>query len=164
MTVRDNVLPALNRARAIIERLGFRRTAVTIRRRTWAGTRVGDTAGQNPGYTDVNTVLTPTPKVALMSPFAAQMAGIMTSAGNNEDRYFEISGITPSFVDPTDGLTKGYTPAQLKQLVTAGALNQQIDFMLTGDDGVARPTTLVLQDFTKPFGYKLTVRLQFRDV
>lgn len=163
MSVRDNVLPALNRARGIIANLGFRRTAVVIRRRVWAGTRRGDKNGQTPGYADTLTTISPTPKVVLMPPFAAQQSGVMTSEGYSEDRYIKITSITPQFVDPKDGLTKGYTPTQLRQMVTPGVANEQIDFMLTGDDGVQRPATLVAMDFSKPFGYELTLRLQSSD-
>lgn len=164
MSVRDNVLPALNRARGIIERLGFRRTAVRIRQRTWAGTRIADANGQNPGYADVTTTLTPAPRVKMMTAYQQQMAGLMSAGGDTEDRYFVIGGVTPQFVDPADGLTKGYTPGQLRQLLTPGTQNVQIDIILTGDDGQDRACKLVLSDFTKPFGYELTVRLRARDV
>ncbi len=82
MAVRDNVLPALNRAWRKIASLGFQRTSVMIRVRTWAGARVGDNAGQSPGFADVLTPISPTPSVSMMSPYAVQMAGIMTSAGD----------------------------------------------------------------------------------
>lgn len=163
MSVRDRILPALAKANAIIASLGLQRTAVTIRLRTWAGARVGDDGGQNPRYVDVLTPITPTPSVSMMSPYAMQMAGIMTSAGDVEDRYLKIGDITPQYTDPTTGLRLGYTPQQLKQLITPGTRNQEVAFILTGDDGVPRTATLVITDFTDPFEYTLTVRLRAND-
>jgi hypothetical protein len=163
MSVRDRILPVVDRARAKIAQLGLRRYRAIIRRRTWAGRTVGDTAGQNPGFTNTDVELTPTPKVELLSPVGAQMAGIIPSGGSIEDRYFKISGITPQYSTPTGARAGGYTPADLKLAIPAGVQNQEVLVVLVGDDGKERPCTLVLQDFSKPFRYELTVRLKHRD-
>jgi hypothetical protein len=106
MSVRDRILPVVDRARAKIAQLGLRRYRVIIRRRTWAGRTVGDTAGQNSGFTNTDLELAPTPKVELLSPAGAQLAGIIPSGGSIEDRYFKISGITPQYSTPTAKLAE----------------------------------------------------------
>jgi hypothetical protein len=163
MTVRDNVLSPLSKAWQKIADLGFQRTHVAIRVRTWAGTRVGDDGGQTPRYTDAVAQITSTPTVSPMSPYAAQMAGIMTSAGDVKDRYYKIDDIMPQFIDRVTGLPLGFTPQQLDQLAAPGVRNVEAVFVLTGDDGVPRTATLVTVDFTDPFAYSLVVRLRDND-
>lgn len=162
MSVRDSVLPVIDRARGIVAGLGFRRVAVTLRRRTWAGSRIGDADGQSPGYTDVVTPIVPTPRVRFLS--AKEMGATMMQAGDYEDRYALITSVTPQYTDPADGAVKGFSPDQLRELVTPGVTNVDVAVMLTGDDGKPIACKVVSTDFTKPFRYEITVRLKARDV
>lgn len=163
MSVRDKVLPAINKAGAIVDALGFKRTTLKIRQRTWSGTKLGDTGGQSPGYADVDLTITPRPRVSMVPPYETQMAGLMQSGGSPEDRYFKLEGLVPQFTDPADNTVKGYTPGQLRPSVAPGVRNVEIIYVLIGDDGQERACTLVASDFTQPFKYELTLRLRTRD-
>jgi hypothetical protein len=155
MSVRDRILPVIDRTRGKIASLGLRRYTVVIRRRRWSGARVGDGTATN-----TDTVLTPTPKVTEL-PANALGPGILTSGGTIEDRYFAIERITPSYIDPRDGQRKGYQPGELR--LSATAPNEEVLVLLIGDDGRERACTLVSQDFSKPFRYQLVIRLKRRD-
>lgn len=104
-TTRDRVLPNMQRARQIIERIGFRRyRTVTIRVRTYPSGERGE------GRAEVeNLVLSPAPKVRVV-----RTAQEVTSGGEIEIGDYVISKITPRFYDAAKELWGGYYPtAQL---------------------------------------------------
>ncbi len=142
MTVRDRVLPPVNRARGIIENLGFRRYTVTIRTRTWSGPR-----RQEGTATNVDLVLAPSPKVAELA-----LREVLGSGGRFEAGDLRITRITPQWTDGTG--THGYTPAQLNP--PAGPL-QDVRVVLVGDDGT-KVCTIVEGSFDGALGYGLVVR------
>lgn len=57
--LRIDLIPVVDAGRTLVDSLGFRQRTVTLRVRTWAGGRPGSGS-----HTDVDTVLTPRPKVA----------------------------------------------------------------------------------------------------
>lgn len=152
MSVRDSILPAIDAAQAVIASLGLQRFAVTLRRRSWSGTRIGDGTPTNQ-----DIVLSPTPTVEFKSPFREQMTGIMTSGGTIRDRYYQISDITPQYTK-LDGSIGGYTPAQLRLEVPSELSNVEAVVVLVGDDGVARECKQVIFEDSDPFGYSMVVQ------
>jgi len=151
MSVRDNVLPPLDAARAVIAGLGLRRFSVTLRRRVWSGATIG--AGTP---TNFDIVLTPTPKVRFKSPFARQMEAIFAAGGKIEDRYFLIDKITPFY--NVNGVTGGYTPDQLQMKVGPDLQNVEPIVVLVGDDGLAKECTQVLFEEDRAFGHSMVVQ------
>jgi hypothetical protein len=150
MSVRDRILPVLDRARATIASLGLRRYRVILRRRVWSGRRAGEGTSE-----DVDQVILPAPKVVLLPPQAVE--AIVPSGGTIEDRYFKVTRITPRFTG-RDGRPGGHAPDELR-LFSRGA-NEEVFVVLIGDDGRERICTLVAQDFSRPFRYELVVRLR----
>lgn len=144
MGFREDLLPVFNELRDLPNDFGLNRYAVKVRVRTYQST-IGDT--DNPVVND--TAIEPRPKVELQSPNANQMSGNMMSGGTVFDRYFKVSSITPKHS------AGGYTPQQLKPAISP---NQDLCYVLTGDDGVDIECTLVEWDFSGAFGYKLTLQ------
>jgi hypothetical protein len=156
MSIRDNALPKFDKARTKIAALGLRRFAVILRRRTWSGSRIGEGTPTN-----LDIVLTPAPSVRLKSPFAAQMSGVLASGGSIRDRFYEVSKITPAYVDRA-GNAGGYSPAQLRMRVGPDLKNVEPVVVLIGDDGVARECTQVIFEDDRSFGYSMTLQEQDR--
>jgi hypothetical protein len=154
MSIRDNALPKFNKARAKIAALGLRRFAVILRRRTWSGTRIGEGTPTN-----LDIVITPAPAVHFQSPFADQMAGVLTAGGSIRDRYYLVDKITPAYVDRA-GVAGGYTPAQLRMRVGPDLKNVEPVVVLVGDDGVGRECTQMIFEDDKSFGYSMTLQEQ----
>ncbi len=155
MALRDSLLPVAELGSKLAQQFGLHRYTVTIHTRTWptAVGGVGETPVISPSVT-----ISPTPKVAVLSPVAAQQMGIMMSGGTVEDRLFKITGITPAYVK--NGVPGGYTPAQIAP-TTANPL-VDIAVILLGDDGIAMECSIVGREFDKPFGYTLIVREKHR--
>ena len=107
MTTRDEVLPDLDEARAIIAGEGLRRYSVTIRVRTWSAGRIGGGTATN-----ADLVLSPAPRVRVLSS-----REIAASGGTYEEGDYRIDKITPAYSAPTTG---GYTPAKLKPIPATG--------------------------------------------
>src|SRR4051794_40500802 len=122
MSVRDVVLPALDKARAKIAAIGLRRYRVIIRRRAWSGASVGQ-------GTEVVTDLELSPRPE--TSFEDGRGQVAESAGTISDRDIEIASITPAY--SVNGVTGGYTPAQLNP--KANGRNEEIVVVLIGDDG-----------------------------
>lgn len=142
MTVRDNILPLLNNARTKLVALGgvcYRTNAVTIRRRVWSGSRVGEGS-----VTNTDLVITPRPRVEDVS--GREIAG---SGGTYQDGDIKIHKITPAY---SGG---GYTPAQLYPAVTTD--NEEIVVVLVGSAGTTI-CTIVDVKFDAALGYQLVVR------
>jgi hypothetical protein len=144
VTVRDNILPILDNARGIVANLGLRRYSVTIRRRTWSGSKPGLGIATND-----DLVLTPTPRVRLVS--AREIA---SSGGTYQEGDFRIDRITPRFTSPTVG---GYTPEQIKPAITDPA--DDLVVVLAGDEQLVKICTHVGPvAFDRAFGYSQVVR------
>lgn len=94
LTTRDRVLPALDRARAKLDALGFRAYEVTVRTRTWSGDYVGDGVA-----TDADLVLAPNYRVRDVS--AREIAA---SAGTLRQGDLSIARITPAHAIPRGAL------------------------------------------------------------
>lgn len=142
MSDRDEILPDIDEVRSEIQSMGFRRYSVTVRRRVWSGTRVGDGVATN-----TDRVLTPAPKVRQLT--AQQVA---SSGGTYEQGDYLIDKITPQYTTPTAG---GNTPAQLE--LTTTAENEDLVVVLVGDDGT-HVCTVVKTKFDRPFSYSMVVR------
>lgn len=141
-TLRDQLLSVVDQLRYLPAQFGVRRYTVTLRTRTWSG----DAPGRGTP-TDVDTVLTPTPRVSVMSTDE-----IAASGGTYREGDFVINAITPRYTSPTTG---GYTPAQLNLRPTAA--NQDVTVILTGDEGTVECDVVQLW-FQRPFTYHLVVR------
>lgn len=152
MTLRDTLLPIADLGNKLSAQFGLSRYAVSVRTRTWKGD-IGDAVA---GYTDVLLVMVPPPDVTVMSPFSQQLAGIMMAGGTVEDRYFKIDSLTPQYKDALGNVLGGFTPAQLDP--PALDVKTEINYLLTGDDGITIECNVVLRDFTDPFGYQIIVR------
>lgn len=144
MTVRDGILPIIDNARGIIANLGLRRYTATIRRRTWPGGRPGSGNAVN---TDL--VITPTPRVRVVS--AREIA---SSGGTYQEGDYRIDRITPRYTGATSG---GYTPEQLKPVITAA--DEDVVVVLAGDEQLVKVCAFVGPVmFDRAFGYSLVVR------
>jgi hypothetical protein len=151
MSIRDNALPKFDKARTKIAALGLRRFQVILRRRVWSGSRVGEGTPTNQ-----DMVLTPTPRVRFMSPFAKQMEYIVTSGGKIQDRYYKIDKITPAFTSGV--ITGGYSSRELNMAVGPDLKNVEPVVILIGDDGMARACEQILLEDDRSFGYSMTVQ------
>jgi hypothetical protein len=153
MSVRDTILPVIDRARAKVASLGLRRYRVFIRRRAWSGPRATE------GTATVEDIeILPTPKVTVASPYMAQKQGIAMSGGTVEDREFLIEGITPFYDNGT--ITGGYKPEDLD--IKPRSRTEEVLVVLLGDDGIQHECTLSQKDFDGAFGYTLAARLRRR--
>lgn len=140
-TVRDKVLPAIDKACTIIARLGLRRYAVTVRRRAWSSGRVGEGT-----TTDTDLTITPAPRVREVSAYQ-----IFQSNGTLRTGDFTIDKITPRYTAPTTG---GYQPSQIDLQPTSAA--EEVLILLAGDEGTFE-CTVVEKYFDRAFGYRLVV-------
>lgn len=152
MSLRDDLLPVVDLGNQLAQDFGLSRFAVTIRRRTWSGTRIGDGTPTNQ-----DLVMSPPPTVTFKSPFREQMTAIMASGGTIRDRYYEISDITPAYTN-ADGSTAGYTPEQLRLTVGPDLGTVECVVVLVGDDGMARECKQVIFEDGDPFAYSMIVQ------
>lgn len=106
-----------DRMRGLPQRLDERPTTVKVRTRTWASGRTGDTSGP---VTDVDLLLTPTPRVREVSS-----SEIASSAGRYAVGDFKVGPVTPVH---TGG---GYTEAQLAP--TTDESGVEVFYVLTGN-------------------------------
>lgn len=94
MTLRDDLVPVVDQARAILEGLGLRVHPVVVRRRTWSGGAPGRGT-----VTDAELTLEPRPRVSTALPRWASRP-----AGWTEDHDLVV-----------DRLSLTYTRAQLEE-------------------------------------------------
>lgn len=151
MALRDDLLPVADLGSQLARDFGLSRYAVSVRVRTWNGD-IGDVAA---GFTDSTMPIDPPPSVNVMSPLQAQIAGIMMAAGTVEDLYWKLEDITPQYLDAHGSIIGGFTPAQLFPPVGP---NQELEYILTGDDGVPFSCTVVEKEFDDPFEYNVILR------
>lgn len=117
----------------------IRTNQLTIRTRTWSGSFVGDGTA-----TDVDLVLPPRYKVRHVL-----MKEVFGSGG-----AYETSDVLVDHITPYDGVSAGYTPAQLRPVVTAQ--NVQVLYLILGEHG--GEYSLVECRTYRPFTYQLVLR------
>ena len=139
MSLRDELLPVVNDARALVDELGLRLFDVRVEVRAWSGPRVGSGV-----LTTLSTLsLDPRPRVRDVSAREVASSGGTLRSGDRR-----ITGITPAH---TGG---GYTPEQLRPAITGP---QERVYVLTGADGTSE-WELVDASFDRPFGHELVLR------
>lgn len=144
MTVRDKVLKPLEKARAKIDKIGFRRYAVALNSRTWSGTEVSEGTP-----TDAPLVaFAPAPRVRLVS-----LREVAASGGTYRDGDFRIDRVTPAYANragfvvangsgsvatqmliPPSGVTHGRFPCVV-QIAADGGPGTGAQFVLSTDGG-----------------------------
>lgn len=145
MSLRDDLLPALNDARTICDDLGLRQNAVDVIVRTWTSGRVGSPASQSPGtdYVDVKVHLTPNPKVRRVT-----QREISSSGGEYEDADLIVGPMTPAFVGGGNSL------AQIDPDVRQRGV--EVIFILSGPNAGEHSLIDVRRD--RPMRYECVVR------
>jgi len=139
VSLRDELLPVVNDARALVEDLGLRLFSVRVEVREWSGARVGA------GVSSVVSTLTLDPRPRVRDVTAREVA---SSGGTLRTGDRRITAITPTHTGA------GYTPAQLRPVISG---QQERVYVLTGEDG-ASEWELVEASFDRPFGHELVVR------
>lgn len=142
-TLRDQLLPMIDSLRQIPQTLGLRRYSVTLRSRSFGGVYPGEGSA-----TDTDTVITPAPRVRVVST-----QEIASSGGTYRLGDFKIDRITPRYVTPTVG---GWTPALLN--IRPNATNQDVAVILTGDEAAPLECELIKLGVDRPFNYWMVVR------
>lgn len=118
--------------------LDIRTNRLTIRTRTWSGSVLGDGT-----VTDSDLVLLGHYPVRLVT------AAEITSSGGQ----YEIGDIAVNHITPSNGAGVGYTPLQLKPLVTQD--NVETIYVLTGSHG--GEYALKTLETYRPFSYRLVL-------
>lgn len=139
MSLRTELLPVVNDARALVEDLGLRVFSLRVEVREWSGARVGSGTMTTPS----TLTLDPRPRVRDVSAREVASSGGTLRTGDRR-----ITGITPAH---TGG---GYTPAQLRPSISG---QQERVYVLTGEDGESE-WELVEASFDRPFGHEMVVR------
>ncbi len=140
LSFRLNLLAMVDAARSIAGPLGLdiRTNWLTIRTRTWSGSVLGDGTP-----TDSDLVL---PKHYPIRYITA--AEVLSSGGQ-----YEIGDIAVNHITPSNGAGVGYTPTQLKPLVTED--NVELIYLVTGEHG-GEYVVKTLETF-RPFSYRLVL-------
>lgn len=123
MTLRDRLLPLVNRVRTIGERFGVYNVDVVVRVRVYTGAVNTDGSAVS---TTTSTTLSPRPKVRKLSEGEGSYLGGGTLDASNGKLLADELEIGPITHDHTSG---GYT---LAELVPAGASNKRIDLLVGG--------------------------------
>lgn len=160
MSIRDIALPSIDIARCQIAQIGLRRFSVTLRRRVWSGTYVGDGTPVNH-----DLVITPTPRVRMSFPSAGldpkDLEYVLQNGAIFSDRFYTIDRITPRFkkqpCNPLSDEFGGYTPQQLRLKVPPELKNIEMLAILIGDDGIRRDCIQHSLDIDGAFGYSMMV-------
>lgn len=154
--LRDSLLPVIDQLRGMPPTFGLRRFSVTIRRRTWSGSYVGDPAGS---ATDSDIVITPIPRVRQVFSAASlryeQLQYIAANGNVIDDRYYTIDRITPSYVN--NGTPGGYSAQQLRLVADPDLHNVESIVVLVGDDGFKRECVQKTFAEDRAFGYSMLV-------
>lgn len=139
MSLRDELLPVVNDARALVDGLGLRLFDVRVEVRSWSGTRIGA------GVLTTASTLTLEPRPRVRDVSAREVASSGGTLRNGDRR---ITAITPTHAGG------GYTPDQLRPAITG---QQERVYVITGADGESE-WELVEASFDRPFGHELVVR------
>jgi hypothetical protein len=145
MTLRDDLLPALNDARAICDEFGLRQNAVDVIVRTWASGEIGVPETQIAGvdYVDQKIRLVPNPKVRRLT-----QREIASSGGRYEDADLIVGPMTPAFAGG------GNSTAQLDPLELQPGV--ELIYVLSGPNAGEHAAIDVRRD--RPMRYEVVVR------
>jgi hypothetical protein len=146
VTLRDNLLPTFQGVRGKIQGFGLRQNALAIK------TLIHDGRPGLPETTISETVLTltPTPKIREISS-----REVASSGGHYELGDLKVTKITPQHTK--NAVTAGYTPEEIRpQPSLVDGQHLEVIYAITGP--TAGDYTLVDSDFSKNFGYELTLR------
>ncbi len=140
VSFRTNLLTTLDKARSIAGPAGLdiRTNFLTIRTRTWSGSVLSQGTPS-----DSDLVLNPWYPIRYVT--AAEILG---SGGQ-----YEIGDISVNHITPSNGAGVGYTPTQLKPLVTAD--NVELIYLVTGEHG-GEYVVKTLETY-RPFSYRLVL-------
>ena len=141
-TLRASLLPVLNKARGIIDDLGFRTSDVVIRTRRW----VGERSAEGDYTDDLLPLRNPRPRVRTLST-----QEVAASGGKYELGDLRIDKLTPRFAGPPAG---GYTPAQLDPPV--GEEGVEVRYVVTG--AFAGEYAIQSGNFDRALGYSIVIR------
>lgn len=146
MSLRTALLRVADRVRAISgpTRLDQRPHQLTIITRTWSG-----------GYKGTGTA---TESAVLLPPhFPIRQVStreIASSGGRYELGDVAVDNITPEYIDPRDGQTKGFNPNVLNPVVTRNGI--EIVYRIAGPH--AGDYQLVELQSWRPYSYRLVLR------
>lgn len=139
MTIRADELATVREGRELVASEGLRRHSVVRRLVTWTGGQPG--------------VGTPEADDLAIAGARVRGSSFQDAAGlgsvSRFDGVYTVSKVTPSH---SGG---GYTPAQLMPALSDG---QELVYLVTGDDGVARLCRVEALSLDRPFEYTLTLR------
>jgi len=138
-TLREDFLPVVDDARAIVDGYGLRTHGLTIRTRTWLSGTPGDGS-----YADSDLVITPRPKIR-----EATMREVAASGGLMDVGDFIVTKITPAYAGG------GYTRDQLQPTVRGAAVEH---IYIVTDGPAACECTLSDLTLTKNFGYEMKLK------
>ena len=129
MSLRSDLIPVVDDARALVAGLGLRRYTVIVRTRVWSGGKIG-----SGDATDTDLEVTPAPKVERLP-----VRLVASSGGIYEEGDLLVSKISASYVEA--------------DLVAAPTGGTEILWILNGESfrAVTRPET-------KNFEWKVVVR------
>lgn len=155
MSLRDSLLPVMDRLRVLPPTFGLRRFAVTVRRRLWSSQVPGEGTA-----TDFNIVLTPAPRVRDVTLGSLSKYEMEYRSANSDivsGSLYKIDRITPRYTN-ADGSTGGYLAEQIRAWpnVDTGAIENFIS--LVGDDGYLRECIPVTFGQDRAFGYWMIVK------
>jgi hypothetical protein len=140
MSLRDDLLPVVDEARKITQDLGQRTTSLTVRTRTWSGTRPGDGIP-----TDVDLVIPARYSIKELSPSAVNQLVSNSGGSYGPGRYVKL-WVTPAF---NGG---GYTQEQLSPDNSAD--NVEIIYVLAGS-GINGEFNLCTMNVGRAYRYEL---------
>lgn len=153
-TLRDALLPIFSQLRQLPVDFGLRRFTVTVRRRTWSGTFIGDGTA-----TDQDIAITPMPRVRqVFSPGSMrpeQLQSLLANGNVIDDRYYKIDRITPAYT--SNGTSGGYSAQQLRLIMPPDATLSEYLVVLVGDDGFKRECVQTTFAEDRAFGYSMLV-------
>jgi hypothetical protein len=137
VTTRDRVLPALNRARAIVDRSGLRRYSLAIITRSWSGGAIGSGTP-----TDTRLVITPRPEVG-PAPERALREFETGGAITLGQQAWMVTDITPEFAKATRAVTHTGSGTGTMTVassiptlgVTSGSWSLVVTIMVSGSPG-----------------------------
>ena len=149
MTLRDNLLPQIERLRGIPGALGFRPyTSVVLRTRTWSGAEPGDGT-----HSDASLVLTTGGQPVKVRQISARE--VQASAGRYTDADFTVGPLTPQHDAPGGG-TAGYTAEEID--ASSSARNVERHVVLTGPGEASSEWVIVGSQLDRSLRYTLTIR------
>lgn len=139
MTIRADELATVREGRELVASEGLRRHSVVRRLVTWTGGQIGyGTASPD----DIEVI-----GARVRGPSYQDVVGL--DRESRLDGVYTVSKITPAH----DG--GGYTPAQLLPELSE---DQELVYLVTGDDGVERLCRAEALSLDRPFEYTLTLR------